>query len=102
MNYYDALDEDDTPHNREEGDDEEGWTVDDDVCTDSGTVLGFFDAPQPQSYDNSRRGWYVDDPHVERPLVKTEESAVGFYALNGESMVRWKETERRKNGFARC
>jgi hypothetical protein len=30
---------------------------------------------------------------VERPLVKTEDSAVGFYTLNGESMVRWKETE---------
>ncbi|CCC41343.1 IS630-like element ISHwa7 family transposase [Haloquadratum walsbyi] len=92
----DALDEDETPHNREEGDDEEGWTVDDDVCTDGGTVLGFFDASQPQPYDNSRRVWYVDDPHVERPLVKTEESAVGFYALNGESMVRWKETEKKE------
>ena len=89
----DALDEDDSPHNKQEGDDEEGWVVDDDVCTDGGTVLGFFDASQPQPYDNSRRVWYVDDPHVERPLVKTEDSAVGFYALNGESTVRWKETD---------
>lgn len=31
--------------------------------------------------------WYVDDPHIERPLVKTEDSAVGFYALNGQSLV---------------
>jgi transposase len=26
-------------------------------------------------------------------LVKTEDSAVGFYALNGESLVRWTENE---------
>jgi len=91
----DALDEDsdDDPHNKREGDEDEGWTVDDDVCTDGGTVVGFLDASQPQPYDNSRRVWYVDDPHVERPLVKTEDSAVGFYALNGESLVRWTEDE---------
>jgi transposase len=90
----DALDEDnDEPHNKREGDDEEGWIVDDDVCTNGGTVIGFFDASQPQPYDNSRRVWYVDDPHVERPLVKTEDSAVGFYALNGQSLVQWTEDE---------
>ena len=92
----DALVEDDSPHNKREGDDEEGWVVDDNVCTDGGTVLGFFDASQPQPYDNSRRVWYVDDPHVERPLIKTEDSAVGFYALNGENTVRWKETEEKE------
>lgn len=91
----DALDEnpDAEPHNKREGDDEDGWVVDDDICTDGGIVVGFFDASQPQPYDNSRRVWYVDDPHVERPLVKTEDSAVGFYALNGESLVRWTEDE---------
>jgi len=40
--------------------------------------------------------WYVDDPHIERPLVKTEDSAVGFYALNGESLVSWTETEEKE------
>jgi len=94
----DALDEshDDDPHNKREGDDEEGWVADDNVCTDGGTVVGFFDASQPQPYGNSRRVWYVDDPHVERPLVKTEDSAVGFYALNGRSVVSWKETEEKE------
>jgi len=56
----------------------------------------FFDASQPQPYDNSRRVWYVDDPHIERPLVKTEDSAVGFYAVNGTSVVQWKETEEKE------
>ena len=89
----DVLDGDDDPHNMEDGDDEDGWVVDEDVCTDGGTVIGFLDASQPQPYDNSRRVWYVNDPHVERPLVKTEDSMVGFYALNGESLVRWTEDE---------
>jgi len=93
----DALDEEqDEPHNKREGDDEDGWVVDDDIYTDGGTVVGFFDASQPQPYDNSRRVWYVDDPHIERPLVKTEDSAVGFYALNGESVVSWTENEEKE------
>lgn len=97
----DALDrdsnEDDKPYNKLEDDDEEGWIVDDDVCTDGGVVLGFFDASQPQPYDNSRRVWYVDDPHVERPLVKIDEPAVGFYALNGESLVEFCEDQKKED-----
>jgi transposase len=91
----DALDNDDTdePHNKRDGDTEEGWVVDDDICTDGGTVLGFFDATHPQPFDNSQRLWYVDDPHLERPLVKIFEPAVGFYALNGESVVSFPEDQ---------
>ena len=39
----DAFDEDSdaTPHNRRDGDDEEGWVVDEDIFTDGGTVFGF-------------------------------------------------------------
>ena len=96
-NPEEILDEEtDEPHNKREGDDEDGWVVDDDIRTDGGTVVGFFDASQPQPYDNSRRVWYVDYPHIERPLVKTENSAVGFYALNGESLVSWTENEEKE------
>ncbi|GAA0471245.1 hypothetical protein GCM10008985_30170 [Halococcus dombrowskii] len=35
------LDEDEQPHNKRMGDDEEGRIVDEDVCTDGGTVIGF-------------------------------------------------------------
>ena len=59
-------------------------------------MIGFFDASKPQPYDNSRRVWYVDDPHIERPLVKTHNSAVGFYALNGESYVTFTEDEKKE------
>jgi hypothetical protein len=72
---HDALDEDDRPHNECKGEDEEGWIVNDDVCTDGGTILGFFDASKPQPYDNSRRVWYeseVADRLKERPSLLKE------------------------------
>jgi len=71
-------------------------TVDDNICTNNGTVLRFFDASKPQPYDNSRHVWYVDDPHIERGFVKTHDSAVGFYALNGESLVTFTEDKKKE------
>ncbi len=44
---------------------DDGWVVEDEFCTDGGTILGFFDASNPRPCDNSRRVWYVDDPHVD-------------------------------------
>jgi len=37
-----ALEESDEPQNRRDGDESGGWTVDDDISTDGGTVVGFF------------------------------------------------------------
>ena len=85
-----AFDEDahDQPHNKREDDDEdEDWDTDHDVCTDGGTVIGFFDISHPQPWDNSQRVYSVDEPHIERPLVKVDTPAAGFYALNGESVL---------------
>ena len=93
----DAFDEDsDEPHNKQDGDDEEGWIVDNDICTDGGTVLGFFDTSHPQPWDNSQRLYYVDDPHITRPLVRHDEPTVGFYALNGESVVSFPENQEKE------
>jgi len=85
--------EDPDPHNKRDDDDEEGWIVDDEICTDGGTVLGFFDASHPQPWDNSQRMYYVDNPHITRPLVQIFEPAVGFYALNGHSVVSFPEDQ---------
>ena len=85
-----AFDEDahDDPHNKREGDEEEeDWETDDDICTDGGTVVGFFDISHPQPWDNSQRVYSVDKPHIERPLVKVDTPAAGFYALNGTSVL---------------
>jgi L-seryl-tRNA(Ser) seleniumtransferase len=98
----DAFDEDDDePHNKREGDENGGWVVDDDICTDGGTVLGFFDASHPHPWDNSQRMYYVDDPHITRPLVHLFEPAVGFYALKGESVVSFPE-DQTKERICKC
>jgi transposase len=85
-----AFDEDasDQPHNkRDDDEDDEDWDRDDEVCTDGGTVVGFFDLSHPQPWDNSQRLYTVDEPHITRPLVKIDTPAAGFYALNGESVL---------------
>ncbi len=94
----DAFDEGtEQPHNRRRGDDEEGWVLDDDVCTDGETIVGFCDASHPQPFDNSHRLWYVDDPHIERPLVKLDEPEVDCYAINGESVLSFPEDQSKEN-----
>ena len=96
----DAFDENtDEPQNKHEGDDEEGWVVDEEICTDGGTVVGFWDASHPQPFDNSHRLWYVDDPHIERPLAHVSEPAVGFYALNGESVLSFPEDQSKESFY---
>jgi hypothetical protein len=40
-----------------------------------------------------RRGWSVDDPPVEQPVVMIDEPAVGFSTLTGESVGRFPEEQ---------
>ena len=87
-----AFDEDahNQPHNkREDDEDDEDWDRDEDIRTDGGTVVGFFDISHPQPWDNSQRLYTVDEPHITRPLVKIDTPAAGFYALNGESVLQF-------------
>jgi len=47
----DAFDKEDPakPHNKRSDDDSgENWVADDDICTDGGTAIGFFDISHPQ------------------------------------------------------
>jgi len=85
-----AFDEEalEKPHNKREDDtNNEDWDRDEDIRTDGGTVVGFFDISHPQPWDNSQRLYTVDEPHIERKLVKIDTPAAGFYALNGESVL---------------
>ena len=88
----DAFAEDDTddPHNKQPEDDtDEEWTVDDDIRTDGGTTVGFFDISHPQPWDNSQRLYTVNEPTITRQLVQIDTPAAGFYALNGESVLQF-------------
>jgi len=88
----DAFDEEgpEKPHNKRSNDDSsENWVVDDDICTDGGTAIGFFDISHPQPWDNSQRLYTVSEPTITRPLVKIDTPAAGFYALTGESVLQF-------------
>jgi len=95
-----AFDEDahDPPHNKRESDDDDDdeWSTDEDIRTDGGTVVGFFDISHPQPWDNSQRMYTVDEPHITRPLVKIDTPAAGFYALNGESVLSFPPTQEKE------
>lgn len=59
----DAFDERaDDPHNQRDGDEEEGWVVDEKIRTDGGTVHRFLDTSHPKLCDNSQRTYTMDDP----------------------------------------
>ena len=100
-----AFDEEahDQLHNKREDDedDEEEWSTDDDICTDGGTVVGFFDISHPQPWDNSQRMYSVDEPTITRQLMKIDTPAAGFYALNGESVLSFPPNQE-KEQICRC
>ena len=96
-----AFDEEahDTPHNKSEDnedDDEDEWDCDEDIRTDGGAIIGFFDVSHPQPWDNSQRTYTVDDQTITRPLLKIDTSAAGFYALNGESVLSFPPNQKKE------
>ena len=100
----DASDEEgpEKPHNKRSDDDSsESWVVDDDICTDGGTAIGFFDISHPQPWDNSQRHYTVSEPTITRPLVKINTPAAGFYALTGESVLQF-PVDQKKEQICEC
>jgi transposase len=65
---------------------------DDELVTDGGCVVGFLDEAWPQPTDNRRRLWAFGTPTIskETPTENFEDAAIGFYALNGESVLACK------------
>ena len=65
---------------------------DDDLVTDGGVIVGFLDEAWPQPTDNRRRLWAFGTPTLskETPTENFEDAVIGFYALNGSSVVRCK------------
>ena len=65
---------------------------DDELVTDGGCVVGFLDEAWPQLTDNRRRLWAFGTPTIrkETPTKNFEDAAIGFYALNGESVLACK------------
>jgi hypothetical protein len=82
-------DETDEAHDKQPGNDDENWTLDDDIRTDGGTTVEFFDISHPRPWDNSQRLYKANEPTITRLLVKIDTPAAGFCALNGESVLQF-------------
>jgi transposase len=65
---------------------------DDDLVADGGIVVGFLDEAWPQPTDNRRRLWAFGTPVLEKetPTKNFEDAVLGYYALNGNSVVKCK------------
>ena len=65
---------------------------DDELVPDGGIVVGFLDEAWPQPTDNRRRLWAFGPPTIQKetPTANFDDAVIGFYALNGESVVRCK------------
>lgn len=66
--------------------------TDDDCLAEDGIVVGFLDEAWPQPTDNRRRLWGFDTPTIQKetPTDHFEDAVIGFYALNGDSVVQCK------------
>lgn len=62
-----------------------------------GTVIGFFDESSPQTIANTQRLWSFTKPTIYKNTTKLRANSFGFYALNGNSVIDFKERSKKEN-----
>jgi transposase len=60
-------------------------------------VLGFLDETSPQSGVNTMRLWSLEKPRVVKNTNNLRANTIGFYALNGVSLVQCRKDNRADN-----
>jgi putative transposase len=63
----------------------------------SDTVIGFLDETSPQTTANSQRLWSFGKPLITKNTTKIRANTFGFYALNGTSVVDFREHSRKED-----
>ena len=61
------------------------------------TVIGFLDETSPQTTANSQRLWSFTRPTITKNTTKMRANTFGFYALNGTSVVDFREHSRKED-----
>jgi len=64
---------------------------------DGGSIIGFLDEASPQLNANTQRLWSFSKPVVRKNTTKLKANTFGFYALNGESTVDFKESSKKED-----
>lgn len=60
-------------------------------------VLGFFDECSPQTTANTQRLWSFDKPKIRKNTTKLRANTFGFYPLNGNSVIDFKENSKKES-----
>ena len=58
---------------------------------DNDCIIGFFDESSPQTTSNTVRLWSFNKPVMIKNTTKLRANSFGFYALNGKSVIDFKE-----------
>ena len=58
-------------------------------------IIGFLDETSPQLNANTQRLWSFNKPSVKKNTTKMRANTFGFYAINGESILDFKENSRK-------
>ena len=60
------------------------------------TIIGFFDESSPQTTANTQRLWSFRKPTIYKNTTKLKANSFGFYALNGNSVIDFKERSKKE------
>ena len=60
------------------------------------TIIGFFDESSPQTTANTQRLWSFRKPTIFKNTTKLKANSFGFYALNGNSVIDFKERSKKE------
>lgn len=61
------------------------------------TVIGFFDETSPQTSSNTQRLWSFTKPTIYKNTTRLRANSFGFYALNGNSAIDFKENSKKES-----
>lgn len=59
-------------------------------------IIGFLDETSPQLNANTQRLWSFNKPVVRKNTTRMRANTFGFYAINGESVVDFKENSKKE------
>jgi len=60
-------------------------------------IIGFLDESSPQLNANTQRLWSFNKPSVKKNTTKKRSNTFGFYAINGASVVDFKEDSKKES-----
>jgi len=60
-------------------------------------VIGFFDECSPQTTANTQRLWSFGKPKIKKNTTKIRANTFGFYPLNGNSVIDFKENSKKES-----